>query len=377
MKEKITAFFFAFLFFVLYILVATELHFYTFFTAFWPTLHIHIAVAVVSLIAIYLIKPEILSKTGNIIVKYSIFVLPLAMFCITLIINRIFIVSEMPDDGAHYVWLAKLIANGKLYLPLPDLADHYSTLFMFMHNDKYASIFLPGFSLFIAPFAKFGLEYLFNPLLAGINTFLVGIHAEKLKNRYAALIAMLVFSASPMHIMHGALYFPHHFGLMLVLLSSYLLIHKPGKSLNFFIAGLIISYSLIMRPQNALYVYAAFLFFILSRNRNLKNAVLFTIPFIFTGLILMAYNRFFTGDPFIFTQDVLFNTMDLKEFCHRPGLGKGCNVVSPVRNWTTLEGTTIPFLSHISFLRINAFVHLVTFHPLMLIFIFPPIITKP
>lgn len=377
MKEKITAFFFAFLFFILYVPVATGLHVFTYFTSFWPNLHICIAVTFVVLFAVYRIKPDILAKTGEIVVKYSIFVLPPAMFLVTLAVNRIFIVSEMPDDGAHYVWLAKLIANGRFYLPLPDFAEHYSALFMFMHDDKYTSIFLPGYSLALVPFVKLGLEYMFNPLLAGINTFLVGIHAEKLKNRHAALIAMLMFSAAPIHIMHGALYFSHHFGLMLVLASSYLLIHKSEKSLNFLFAGAILSYSLMMRPQNALYVYAALAFFILSRDKSVKKLVLFTAPFVVAGLILMVYNRFFTGDPFIFTQDVLFNTMDIKDFCHRPGLGKGCNMVAPLRSWTPLEGTTIPFLAHISFLRINGFIHWITFHPLMLLFIFPAIISKP
>ena len=377
MKEKITAFFFAFLFFILYIFVATGLHFYNFFFAFWPRLHIYAAVAVIFLLAVVYIKRSVLTKTGEILMKYSIYVLPFLMFAVTLAVNRIFIVSEMPDDGAHYVWLAKLIASGKFYLPLPDFEEHYYTLFMFMHNDKYTSIFLPGYSLALVPFVKLGLEYLFNPMVAGINTFLVGIHAEKLKNRHAALIAMLMFSAAPLHIMHGALYFSHHFGLMLVLASSYLLIHKSEKLLSFFLSGMIVAYSLMMRPQNALYVYAAFVFFILSIDRSLKKAALFTVPFIVTGFILMAYNRFFTGDPFIFTQDVLFNAMDIKEFCHRPGLGKGCNLVAPMRNWTPVEGTTIPFLAHISYLRINGFIHWITFHPLMLLFIFPAIISKP
>lgn len=377
MKEKITAFFFAFLFFILYVLVATDLHFYTFVTAFWPGLHLCTAVVFVALLAIYRIKSTVLIKTGEIIVKYSIFVIPVLMFAATLAVNRIFILTEQPDDGIHYVWLAKLIANGKFYLDLPEFHEHYTAPFMFMYHDKYTSIFLPGFSLFMAIFAKFGLEYLFNPLLAGINTFLVGIHAEKLKNRPAALAAMLMFSLSTTHILHGAYYFPHHFGLMLVLLSSYLIVNKSSDLLNFFWAGLILSISLLIRTQNAFYVYAAFITFILFRDRNLKKAALFTLPFIVFGVILAGYNWFFTGNPFIFTQDVVFNTLDLKDFCHRPGLGKGCTIVSPVNAPDPLTGTTIPFLARISFLRLNNFVHRITFHQIALLFIFPAIILKP
>ena len=316
-------------------------------------------------------------KTGKFIAKYSIFVLPVLMFAATLAVNRFVILTEQPEDGVHYVWLAKLIANGNFYLEIPDFYEHYRATFMFVRDGKYTSIFLPGFSLFMAPFAKIGLEYLFNPIVAGINTFLVGIHAEKLKNRYAALVAMLLFSFSTTHILHGALYFPHHFGLLLVLLSSYLLIYKSSELLNVFVSGFLIACMLFVRPQNAVYVYAAFTVYIFAKQRSLKNAVIFTVPFLFFGGLLCLYNRFFTGDPFVFTQDELFNLLNLKDFCHRPGLGKGCFFSAHYEQSLPFTGTTIPYLASISFLRLNSFVHRITFHQIMLLFIFPAIISKP
>ena len=307
MKEKITAFFFAILFFILYVLVATDLHVYTYFTAFFPKLHILLIPFAAIFPAIYRLKPEILKKSAEFIAKYAIYVLPVLMFLATLAFNRLFILTENPEDGLHYVWLAKLIANGRFYLDVPDFYEHYHASFMFVHDGKYTSIFLPGFSLFMAPFAKFGLEYMFNPLLAGVNTFLVGIHAGKLKNRYAGVVAMLLFSLSATHIFHGAYYFPHHFGLALVLASSYILLYKPLKPLNILFAASLVAYSLFIRPQNAVYVYASFMTYIVFRHRSLKTIALFTAPFLFFGGLLCCYNWFFTGNPLIFTQDIVFN----------------------------------------------------------------------
>lgn len=377
MKEKITAFFFAFLFFILYVLVATDLHFFSFFTSFWPTLHICIAAAVVCVLAVYLIKPVIWEKVGVIVGKYSIFVLPILTFAAALAVNRLFFLTEQPEDGLHYVWLAKLLAKGKFYIEIPDFYEHYKNSFIFMRDGKYTSIFLPGFSVFIIPFAKLGIEYLYNPLFAGINTFLAGIHAEKLKNRYAGVAAMLLFSFSTTHIMHGALYFPHHFGLMLVLISSYILLYKSSKPLNILFAGFLIAYMLFIRPQNAVYVYAAFIVYIFAKQRSFKTAAVFTVPFLFFGGLLCWYNWFFTGDPLVFTQDIIFNFLDLKDMCHRPGLGKGCFFTSNYDGTLPFTGTTMPFLAHISFLRLNSFVHRITFHHIMLLFIFPVIISKP
>ena len=377
MKEKITAFFFAALFFILYVFIATSFHFYTYFTSFFPKLHLFLIPFAIIFPALYFARPAILKKTIDFIAKYSIFVLPVLVFAVTLAVNRIFVVTEQPDDGIHYVWIAKLLANGRFYLDMPDFPEHYVAPFMFMYHDKYTSIFLPGFSLFLVPFVKLGLEFMLNPLLAGINTFLVGLHAEKLKNRYAALLAMLLFSFSTTHIMHGAYYFPHHFGLMLVLISLYFLIHKPTRSLNVLISGSLIAYTLFLRPQNAVYVYLAFIVYIVAKHRSFRTAAVFTAPFLFFGGLLCCYNWFFTGNPLIFPQDIVFNTLDLKDFCHRPGLGKGCTIVSPVNAPDPETGSTIPFLIRISFLRLNNFVHRITFHQLMLLFIFPVIISKP
>jgi hypothetical protein len=377
MKEKITAFFFAILFFILYVLVATDLHIHTFFTSFFPKLHLLLLPFILIFPAIYLISPGFFKKVCGLIEKYSIFVLPALTFFISLAVNRLFILTEQPEDGIHYVWLAKIIANGRFYFDIPDFYEHYRNSFLFVHSGKYTSIFLPGFSLFMAPFAKLGLEYMFNPLLAGINTFLVGIHAEKLKNRWAGVAAMLLFTFSTAHIMQGAFYFPHHFGLTLVLVSAYFLLYKSLKPLNIFFAGFLIAYSLCIRPQNAVYLYAAFIVYILFKHKSLKTAALFTLPFLFLGGLLCWYNWFFTGDPLVFTQDVLFGFLDPKDFCHRPGLGKGCIFTAAYDSELPFTGTTIPFLAHISFLRLNSFVHRITFHQIMLLFIFPAIISKP
>jgi hypothetical protein len=160
-------------------------------------------------------------------------------------------VTPQPDDGIHYVWMAKMIANGKIFLELPDFYEHYWNLYVNIYDGKYVSIFLPGFSFFMAPFAALGVPFLFNPLLAGLNAYLAGIHANALKDRKTAVIAMILFAFSSSHLLHGAQYFSHHFGLFLVLVSSYIILHKSYSFKRFLLAGSILSISLMVRPQNA------------------------------------------------------------------------------------------------------------------------------
>ncbi len=358
-----------------YFLLATKGSIYTLFTMFFPKFHIILFISVLFFGMVYAFFPKKESKIDERLIKLLFFIIPFSVFAVALFINRNFIVAPQPDDGIHYVWMSKLILNGKLYLETPDFYEHYYSNFMFHHEGKTVSIFLPGFSFFMAPFTFFGIEYAFNPVIAGINTYLAGIHAVKLKDRSAGIVAMLLFGFSSVHLLHGGLYFPHHFGLMLVLMATYLIVHRSDIKSSLLIAGILLSIMLFIKPQNALYTYFAVLIYIIFKDKKLGNIFLFTIPFLFTGSLLMIYNFHLTGDPFVFIQDIYFNVLDLKEFCHRPGFGKGC--VGNHGETLPPEGVTLAYATGITFLRLNSFLSRITVHPLILVFIIFVIFKEP
>jgi len=284
-------------------------------------------------------------------------------------------VTPQPDDGIQYVWMAKMIVNGKIFLDLPDFYEHYWNLYVNIYGGKYVSIFLPGFSFFMAPFAALGVPFLFNPLLAGLNTYLAGIHANALKDRKTAVVAMILAAFSSTHLLHGAQYFSHHFGLFLVLVSSYIILHKSYSFKKFLLAGFILSISLMVRPQNALYTYFAVAVLIVIKHRSIQALAAFTMPFIFSGALLMGYNYYFTNDPFVFVQDVYFNAVNLRKFCHRPGFGKGCPGVQGT--FLPVEGLNFDYAADITFVRLNNFLFQITAHPALLLFIIPAVIKYP
>lgn len=361
--KKAIGILFALIISTLYFVFATKWAPSTIFTAFFPDFHLIFLLCV--LICFLFKVPERTYK----ILFYAI---PVLLGLVCLYINIFYIVTPQPDDGIQYVWMAKMIANGKIFLDLPDFYEHYWNLYMNIYSGKYVSIFLPGFSFFMAPFAALGVPFLFNPLLAGLNTYFVGKHAQNLRDRKTAVIAMIFFAFSSTHILHGAQYFSHHFGLFLLLVSSYIVIHKNYSFKKFLLAGSILSISLMVRPQNALYSYFAVAIFIVFKHKSFKALAGFTIPFIFTGSLLMGYNYFFTGDPFIFIQDTYFNAVNIRKFCHRPGLGKGCpgfqGALLPA------EGLNFNYASDITFLRLNNFLFQITAHPALLLFIIPAVI---
>jgi len=360
---------------MLYFVFSAKGEFYNVFSVFYPRFHIILLICIFVCGSCTLFCRKKLDISGEFVSGVLFYLIPVLMSMTCFIVNGYSIVSPQPEDGIHYVWLAKMIWNGKLFLETPDFYEHYWNNFITISNGKYTSIFLPGFSFFMAPFAALGIPYLFNPLLAGINTYLVGKHAAALKDRRTAVIAMMLFAFSTTHILHGALYFPHHFGLMLVLVSSYIIVHKPYNSGLYFLAGLILSISLFVRTQNALYTYFAIAVLIIFKDRALKPLIWFTVPFVFTGLALMGYNYYFTNDPFIFVQDVYFNLLNTRKFCHRPGFGNGC--AGNHGEFLPEAGVTFEYAKGITFLRLNSFIHKISVYPLMLVFIIPAIFKNP
>jgi hypothetical protein len=355
-----------------YFLFATKGRIYTLFTMFFPKFHIILLLSVLFFGIVYFFLPKKDNKIDERLIKPLFFIIPFSVFAVSLFINRNFIVAPQPDDGIHYVWLSKLITNGRLFMELPEFYEHYHDKFILIREGKFVSIFLPGFSFFMAPFTALGIEFAFNPLIAGINTYLVGIHACALRNRTTGVLAMILFAFSSTHLIHGALYFPHHFGLMLVLISTYFIVNRPAGMKTMLIAGSILASSLFIRSQNAVYTYFAIAVFLVIKEKKLKPLLFFTIPFVVLGTALAGYNFYFTGDPFLFVQDIYFNYLDVTEYCHRPGFGKGCRYNQG--EFLPEGGLNLEFAIGITFLRLNNFLHQISMHPLPLIFIVPAII---
>ncbi len=363
--------------FFIYFVYATKGYFYTVFTVLFPMFHIYLAVSAAIFGTLYITVLKNKNFTDSFIAKIPFIVLPVAMTITCIAVNMIYIISPQPDDGVQYIWISRLIYSGRLSMEIPHFYEHYIDQFMMSRRERYMSVFLPGFSLFLAPFSRFGIEFLFNPLVAGINTYLVGKHATVLKDRTAGIIAMILFVFSTTHIVHGALYFPHHFGLMLVLIATYIIVNKKPDIKNLIIAGVFLSIPLFIKPQNAFYPYFAVSVYLLLKEKSLKPVVFFTIPFLFTGTALMFYNYHFTGNPFLFVQDVYFNFLNIKELCHRPGFGKGCLDTGGHSDILPPEGVDLRYAAEITFMRLNNFLYRISVHPLMLVFILPAICKRP
>ncbi|HPV21936.1 MAG TPA: hypothetical protein PK102_09930, partial [bacterium] len=138
--KRLTGLTFSIIIFLTYFVIATKGRIYTIFTMFFPEFHIILLISVLFFGIIYAFFPKTEVKDDNRLVKSLFFIIPFSVFAFSLFINLFFIIAPVPDDGIHYVWLSKLILNGKLYLETPDFYEHYYSNFLFNHNGNYVSI---------------------------------------------------------------------------------------------------------------------------------------------------------------------------------------------------------------------------------------------
>ena len=368
-NKKILAVFPALLFLLMFFFWGTRGKFWTVFTAFYPRFHIiFIASAFVFFLLGMFAKDKSL-KTFDFFVEKRYLIFPFLGFLFPALI-AVFVFDTIPHviDASHFLWTARVfIETGHFHLPESELYEYYQNTFNVHINGRFFSLFLPGFSLLLVPFELLGISQLFTPLCNGIAVLLLGKIADRQFDAKTSFFAMFFALFSSFYLFMGASYMTHPLNLMLTLLTVYLVMISENRKSFLILAGLATAWTLFIRPQNAFFVYTGVLLLMFSKKMKFRSAVIFTIPFIFIGFLLMFYNYFYTGNPMLFPQDVYFFIREPYKFCHRMGFGKGCP--NTEGDYLPKEGLTPKYAFWVSFARLTLLNFNLVGHPLIFIFL--------
>ena len=368
-NKKFIAFFPALVLVVLFFFWGTRGKFWTVFTAFYPRFHLIFLGLAVMFFLFDRFGRERPAKVFDFFVEKRYWILPFAGFFFPALI-AVFVFDSIPHviDAAHFLWIARVfIETGHLHLPSSELYEYYQNAFNLDINGRYLSLFLPGFSIFLIPFELLGIPQFFTPLCNGIAVFLLGKIADRQFNAKTSFFAMFFAVFSSFYLFMAASFMTHPFNLMLTLLTIYLVMISENRIGYLIAAGFAGGWTLFIRPQNAFFVYGGVLLMMLSRKMKFKSAVFYTIPYILVGFMLMYYNWFYTGNPFVFPQDIYFMIREPSKFCHRLGLGKGCP--NTEGDFMPDEGLTLQYAFWISFARLTLLNFNLVGHPLIFIFL--------
>jgi len=339
-----------------------------FFTAFWPTIHLLYGTAATLLLFLVIAIPRSLSRLFHRLVAWRYRVLPpIAGIATTLI--AIFVFQGIPHviDAAHFEWTARLLLKGTVSIPANDLYEFQDATFMVRDGGRFYSLFLPGFSLVLAPFTALGIGWLFTPLCTALAVWLAGRIADHFFDAETSFLTMTLTTFSSFYLFMGASFMTHPFNLFCVMLAVWLVLRDPTRVFNLLVAGTALAVTLFIRPQNAIFAAAPLAIFLLMKRTPLKGLFFFALPFVLGGTGLLIYNLAMTGHPLVFPQDIYFSVIEPRPFCHRLGLGTGCPDTEG--EFLPPEGLTFQYAFWVAYTRLTLLLFNVTGHPYPFLFL--------
>jgi hypothetical protein len=206
---------------------------------------------------------------------------------------------HMPDEVA-YIFQAKYLAAGKLYLPMPPDAKALYMDFTIADGTKWYCAVPLGWPLVLAVGMWLGVPWLVNPLLGGLVILLAHALVRRLYDRDIADATALLLGASPWLLFMSANFMAHTASLALGLLGllGVARAREEGSVGGAALAGLAFGGLLHIRPLEAVIVASvAGLWWLAGGWKKLRIAALAVTLAAGGGMtaLLLAYNKMLTG----------------------------------------------------------------------------------
>jgi hypothetical protein len=209
---------------------------------------------------------------------------------------------------------ARFWAEGRLAGPTTDDGGFWAIQNALFTERGWVSQYPPGHVAVLAAFMRLGVPWLAGPLLMGITVFFGALLIERLLPGRAAVarFGAALLAVSPFFIGLGASYMNHVTTAAGVVVAAYALVRAwQGRPAWALAAGAAFGFALAARPLSTAAMAAALVLSVpfiapaAARNRRfITTGLLLAVgaaPFV---ALLMAYNHYFFGNPFVFGYEV-------------------------------------------------------------------------
>ncbi len=211
---------------------------------------------------------------------------------------------HIPDEVV-YLYHARYLAEGKLSLPAPLVPEAFNIDLMNYEADRWFCPVPPGWPLALALGVFFGIPWLVNPLLAGLNILLAYALAGEIYDRRTARLMTLLLCASPWHIFMAMNFMTHTFTLTCALVAALAVVwaRRTGRSVWAAVSGIATGAVSLIRPLEGLVVAGLIGLWVIGvggKRLKLSNLVAFGLGCLVVGMAVMPYNKALTGSPTTF-----------------------------------------------------------------------------
>lgn len=206
---------------------------------------------------------------------------------------------HVPDEVV-YLLQADYLAAGRLYLTPPPVPEAFDVHLMWMDATKWFSPVPPGWPFILAIGAWFGVPWLVNPLLGGLNVVLAWLVVRETHGAATARLAAVLLATSPWHIFLSMSFMTHEATLTAALLAAWgtAVARRNGATMPALLGGLALGVVGLMRPFEGMIAALLLGFWSLgARGRawRLAPSAALTLGTIASGSLTFPYNALLTG----------------------------------------------------------------------------------
>jgi Dolichyl-phosphate-mannose-protein mannosyltransferase len=208
------------------------------------------------------------------------------------------------QDATVYLFQAKVLALGRLSVPVPPMPSFYYQEFVLVHHGQWFGKYPPGWPLLLAAGVLLHLPWLVNPVIAALDILVLFAIGTEIYSRGVAILACMLVATSPFFLVLAATYLAHTATLLYVSGAAYLLIRwykrpQSNRSWQLPATGFLFGMALATRELDAVAIAVPFLALVLRQPRAVLRLVAGALLPIVS---LLAYDRVLTdrvfGDPY-------------------------------------------------------------------------------
>src|SRR6266700_346403 len=177
------------------------------------------------------------------------------------------------SDEISYLFQARVFASGHLTLPAPSMPGFFPAEWISVHDDRWFSVFPPGWPRLLSRGARLGVPSLVNPFLAALTILSLPRLAVHLAGPTKALAVALLCAVSPFFLFMCASFMSHPASLLFATLCLLLLLKASdsGNAAWFALAGCCAGFGFLVRPLDAAVLWSVPAAFLLLRHRTRRQ----------------------------------------------------------------------------------------------------------
>lgn len=203
------------------------------------------------------------------------------------------------SDEVSYSFQGKIFASGKLWLEPPAVPEAFAVDHILISQDRWCSIYTPGWPLLLALGWLVHAPWIVNPLLLFVSIVGLWKLASILYDGRTALLGTILFAASPFVLLMGSGYMSH-IAAMCAAIWCLVFLLQSQNHISLLIAGALAGFTFLVRPYTALALLSpAMVWFLWDKKKEAFSlAVRLLLGFLPAFVFFLIYNQALFGGLF-------------------------------------------------------------------------------